>query len=288
MDEMEDSAHLLSVDDPPASSDRASGSTSLKIDDDVDLDKALLSEFLGSFFLVVFGLGAVYATALVTFDTVTVDRMLAIALAYSFSYSAIMYSFSFPMADRRHLPNTRHLNPAITFALFGSGNVALGRALLYWLAQLSGGGIGVIVLYYCTPFEKRNILTGFPLVENVSTLETWVMEIMSSYIAVLVILVNCFGHLQPQPSVAAALDESSPLTNNEVNCLLAAGGVFIASMVGSGVSGGYFNPLFGVGIGMLSGNYEVASIVAPFIGSVAAVLTGFLFGFKVRMLSWSF
>ncbi len=51
-------------------------------DDDVDLVSCLLAELLGAFAIILLALGAVYCGAVVTFDLVTTDRLLYMAVAY--------------------------------------------------------------------------------------------------------------------------------------------------------------------------------------------------------------
>ena len=58
---------------------------------DIDLPRVMVAEFLASFFLMFICLGGVYSSAMVTFDVVTVDRLLFIALCYGL----VSYKFFF-------------------------------------------------------------------------------------------------------------------------------------------------------------------------------------------------
>lgn len=220
-----------------------------------------------------------------TADTVTGGRALLIALAYGFGLASCMYAFSFPSADRRRVPNVRHLNPAVTFALVASFKLHIGRAILYWMSQVCGAGVAVLAIFLFTPFEKKDIVSAYPLVENVSTVNTWLTEITVSFILILVVLMCCFGHLGGrQPSVAQAVRETSPMTYHEVNSIMAGLTASFCCFVASSVSGGYMNPLMAIGIGILSGNEEVAAYVAPFCGAAASVLIGLIFGFRTKFM----
>lgn len=199
-------------------------------------------------------------------------------------YAACMYAFSFPAADRRQIPNLRHLNPAVTFGLVISFKIHIGRAILYWMAQFCGAGVGVLSIYLFTPFEKKDVTTAYPLSEEANFAHSWVMETLVSWFSILAILMTCFGHLQKQPSAAHSIREASPLTNHEVNCLIAASIIIGGNLAASSTSGGFMNPLFSTGIGILSGTYELAPFFAPFIGAVGALITGLIFGFKVKVM----
>jgi aquaporin TIP len=254
------------------------------IDDDIDLVRALFAEFAGSLFLIFVGLGSVYGTAVITLDEVKADRSLYIALAYASAFACAMYMLSFPAADRRLMPNMRHLNPAVTFGLVASFKIHIGRAILYWMAQVTGAGVGVLFIYWFTPVEKRDILTAYPVLDSANFFHKFSMEIVVSFVSVLAALITFFGHLSKQPSIVSQLRETSPLTPHEINCLIIFGIIFGCNLCAGPVSGGYMNPLFALGIGMLSNDYDVPALVAPFVGAIIAVVTGLIFGFRVKLM----
>lgn len=248
--------------------------------DELDLPRAMVAEFLACFFLMFVCLGGVYSSAVVTFDVVTVDRMLFMALCYGLGFSAILYTLSYPSADRRIVPNIRHANPAITFAMIFAFRISPFRALMYLISQITGTGVGVLVFYYCTPFTKKTVSSTYLRVEGVAGAQEGLMEFVTSYILYVILFVTLFGNNQKQPSVAAQVEEESPQTHHELHCLLAGCAVFACALAGAGVSGGYMNPLFSLGIGIMSGNYRVSALLVPFASSFLAVATGYLFGFQ--------
>lgn len=256
-----------------------------KIDDDTDLVRALFAEFLGSFFLVLLVLAAVYGSAFVTSDTTSAARALLIALTYGFTMAAAVYAFSFPSADRRRVPNVRHLNPAVTFALVAAFKIHVFRAVLYLMAQVCGAGVAVLAIFYATPYEKRDVLSAYPIAEGVSVPNTWITEIVISFVVCLTILMVQFGFLGGrQPSIAQATQEASPMTFHETNATAVGLVVFSCSLAANAVSGGHANPLMAIGIAILSGKEVVAAFVAPLIGATIAVLVSFAFGFRSKFM----
>lgn len=261
--------------------------------EEVDQVRVLAAEFLGVFFLVFIALGSVYTSSLVTLDVVTVDRMLLFSLAYGLAYAAAVYGFSFTSTDKRVPPNMRHLNPAVTLGLFLSFKLTVRQLILYVLSQLAGAGLAVFLLFYIAPIDKRTVTTAFMLGDGVTPSMMWMMEIIISYISVLVILMTSFGHMAPVKKnnaptsiLDAEHDEEAPQTHHEINCIISGGVILVCSVVGAPVSGGFMNPLLAVGVSILSGIDYTAPYLAPLFASLLAVITGVIFGFKVPLVAW--
>jgi len=290
-----------------------------RILDEIDVVSATVAEFFASFFVVFLGLGGVYASAIVTNDMVQTDRLLYNALCYGMvcdiawspfqhvaavkrcglvvenshvyvrcliwqALGGALYTFSYPTGDNRNYPNIRHMNPALTLLLTVFGNFGIGKAILYWLAQLCGTGLAVMTVYYCTPFSTRDVTSSYPQLENVSGLNEWMMELATSFTFFVTILMTSFHHWRDaskQPSVLSPLAENSPFTNHEINCVIAAAITFACALVGGPVSGGYMNPLFALGIGILSDVYKVSAFMGPIIAVVLAMFVSFAFGYNV-------
>jgi len=251
-------------------------------EDDIDLVSCLVAELVSCFMLIFLGLGAVYSSAIVTFDVVTTDRVLYIALAYGMVFSACIYAFSYPAADSRAVPNIRHLNPAMTLVLLLTGRFGIGKTILYWIAQVTGAGLAVISIYYCTPLSKTDIHTAYPLLDGVQTWQMWLMEFVVSIMVLFALLMTNFAAVawKKQPSIRSRVDEDTQLTNHELNSLTSGFIIFAAIFAAGPISGGYVNPLFGLGIGILNGTYKASSLVAPLAAVVVALLFGLIYGFK--------
>lgn len=259
--------------------------------EEVDQVRVLSAEFIGVFFLVFIALGSVYTSSIITFDVVTVDRMLLFSLAYGLAYASSVYGFSFASPDKRVPPNMRHLNPAVTLGLFLSFKLTVRQFLLYVLSQLAGAGLAVFLLFYIAPIDKRTVTTAFMLGDGVTISMMWMMEVITSYISVLVILMTSFGHMAPVKKPASAIldaehDEEAPQTHHEINCIISGAVILVCSVVAAPVSGGFMNPLLAVGVSILSGIDYTAPYLAPLLGSLLAVVTGVIFGFKVPLIGW--
>ena len=166
-----------------------------------------------------------------------------------------------------------------------SEDLKIFRALMYLISQISGTGVGVLVFYYCTPFTKKTVTSNYPQADGVNYMQETMMELITSYLFFLVLFVTSFGSIQKQPSAAVEVEEEAAQTHHEMHCLLAGCTVFACSAVGSGVSGGYMNPLFALGIGIMNNDYRMLPIFIPFLSAILASITGYLFGFSSRTFS---
>lgn len=94
--------------------------------------KAYLSEFVGTFVLVMGGVGsAVLAGSHIGFA--------GVALAFGLSLLAMVYTIG-PISGC-------HVNPAVTFGLFLAGKFPASRIPGYWIAQIAGAIAAAAVLY---------------------------------------------------------------------------------------------------------------------------------------------
>ena len=123
--------------------------------------REFLGELLGTFVMVLFGIGSVAVTIL--FDGY--QSILQIALAWGISVTLAIYL-------TRHLSNA-HLNPAVTFAMIASKRMPAKKLLPYILAQFLGAFTAGLLLYLLfnpsiVAFENTNgILRGTP--ESIAT-----------------------------------------------------------------------------------------------------------------------
>jgi len=123
--------------------------------------REVLGELLGTFVMVLFGIGSVAVTIL--FDGY--QSILQIALAWGIAVTLAIYL-------TRHLSNA-HLNPAVTIAMVVSKRMPANKIVPYILAQFLGAFCAGLVLYLLfnpsiVAFESTNeILRGSP--ESVAT-----------------------------------------------------------------------------------------------------------------------
>lgn len=94
--------------------------------------KACLAEFVGTFVLVMGGVGsAVLAGSHIGFA--------GVAFAFGLSLLAMVYTIG-PISGC-------HVNPAVTFGLFLAGKFPASRIAGYWIAQIAGAIVAAAVLY---------------------------------------------------------------------------------------------------------------------------------------------
>ena len=90
-----------------------------------------LAEFIGTFILVVFGVG----TAVVSGDKVGV---VGIAFAFGLGLIGAAYGIG-PISGC-------HINPAVSFGVWVAGRMKSGEMIGYWIAQFLGGAAGAAIV----------------------------------------------------------------------------------------------------------------------------------------------
>jgi MIP family channel proteins len=91
--------------------------------------KVFVVELIGTFALVFVGSAAgMYNVG-----------VLGVALAHGFTVAAMAYTFGYISGT--------HINPAVTLGLATNGNITWSEAVVYWLAQFTGGALAAFTLY---------------------------------------------------------------------------------------------------------------------------------------------
>jgi len=104
------------------------------------LTKALVAEVLGTFVLVVGGVGtALFATGAANTSVNGTVGWLGVSLAFGLTVVVGAYAFG-PISGG-------HFNPAVTVGLWAAGRFPGGKVGPYIIAQIVGGAIGSSVLY---------------------------------------------------------------------------------------------------------------------------------------------
>lgn len=169
--------------------------------ENVALWKRLVAEFTGVFLLCSIGL-MVVATSITTGTLGLFD--LSVAFAFAIMICLVVVAAI----------SGGHINPAITVALTAFGRFPVREAPLYIVAQVSGGCVGALVLYFLyqgpiTAFEEaNNIVRGEP--ES----------------AITAMIFACFA---PNPAIAAAQDPA--WTADIISLPTALGAEFFATFV---------------------------------------------------------
>lgn len=113
-----------------------------------------VAEAIGTFFLVFFAVGVATLSFGFGFAGASVSAgVVATALAFGIVVLGLAYSFG-PISGC-------HVNPAVTMGFVVSGQMPLGEAVGYWIAQFAGGIAGALVLW--------GVLSGSPQYSRTKT-----------------------------------------------------------------------------------------------------------------------
>ncbi len=146
------------------------------------LGVAILAEFLGTMFIVIFGCGAAINNSLLT-DVSTAD-LVQISLAFGLVvFGAVLMFWDASGAN---------LNPAVTIGLFAAGKMSLIKGLVYIVAQCLGAIVGALVLDAMTPNDARNGNLGSNgLGEGVTEGQAFGLELITTFVLMSVVLTAC-------------------------------------------------------------------------------------------------
>ncbi len=116
------------------------------------MGRKFAAEFLGTLLLVFFGAGvATLVLGYRIFGSSLAAGIIAISLAFGLIYAALVYVIG-PISGG-------HVNPAVTFGAYISRRMGLIEAVGYWVAQLAGGVVGALLLFWMmrtSPFYTKS------------------------------------------------------------------------------------------------------------------------------------
>jgi MIP family channel proteins len=107
------------------------------------LPQKLLAEFLGTFALIFFSIGAICADQYLRTAGQPSIGILGIAIAYGLTYAIMVSAVA-------HISGG-HLNPAVTVGFWVTRRLSTLQALFYWIAQLLGAVAATYVLIAIVP-----------------------------------------------------------------------------------------------------------------------------------------
>ncbi len=213
----------------------------------------LTAEAIGTFVLVLFGVGAVAGSQLGSGDYASVG------LAFGIAVIVMVYAFGRVSGG--------HFNPAVSMGAALGGRISWKEAGTYMGAQLAGGVLAGLVLALILVAGDTGYEIGEPLGANgfgdhggVALGGALIIEIVMTFIFLTVIL-----------AVTDTRNEHPALAPLAIGLTLAA--VHFASMWATGTS---VNPARSIGVGLFSGGDAIAQlwlfIVAPLVGGALAGL----------------
>lgn len=208
--------------------------------------KEIISEFIGTFILVLFGTGAVAVSAIAPELNV-----LAIALAFGGAVMLVIDVFGDISGA--------HINPVVTIAFWASGKFDKKQVLPYVIAQVFGGILASVVLYYSLLSAEPNIGVTLPLMIDANEYVglTFLLEFLLTFVLMLVILIVATG--SKEKGLKAGITIGST--------------VFLEALVFGPVTGASMNPARSIAPALVSGNLEHLwlYILAPILGALAAI-----------------
>ena len=203
-----------------------------------DAPSRLLAEFLGVFFLCLFGIGAIVANT----------GLVAVALAHGLAILVAVCAFA-------HISGA-HFNPAITVAMAATKRIAPLDGLAYIVAQVLGGGAAALLAKYAYGDLWK---TGIPKLGNtVTSTQGILIEAIATFALVIVVMGVAVDSRGTFGAVAG----------------LPIGLVITADILWSGrVTGAAMNPARWLGPALVNGSFTnaIVWIVGPIVGALAAV-----------------
>ena len=202
--------------------------------------KKYCSEFIGTFFLVFAGTGAIIVNDL-TDGQIT---HLGVALTFGLVVMVMIYSIG--------NVSGAHMNPAVTLGFLISGRLEKHQTFPYIASQFLGA--------MCASLTLRMLFLNHPAlgttIPSVSIFQAFVMETLLSFLLMFVIL-----------NVATSMQEKNLMTGVVVGSTIALEALFAGPITGASM-----NPARSFGPALVSGHLQYVWIylTAPVLGAILA------------------
>jgi MIP family channel proteins len=196
--------------------------------------RRLLAEFVGTFFLVLLGPGAVMVEALRPGSVGAVG----IALTFAFAVSTVVFALG-PVSGA-------HINPAVTIALWSLRRIPATQGIGYIGAQLAGAVTASVL----ARVALGAVASGGATLPRVSTPAAFALEALMSLLVILVVL---------------ATDREGARAGNAVIIGMAVG---VCALFGGPLTGASMNPARSFGPALVNGAWSAHWVywVAPVVG----------------------
>lgn len=203
------------------------------------MQKKLIAEFLGTYFLMFLGTGAIVVNEL----TQTLSPMW-ISFLFGMLVMVIIYAFG-------HISGA-HINPAVTIGFLVNRDIGGKEAACYIVTQL----VGAILASYSLFFLFGNVANLGAVVPQISWEKSFIIEAILMFILMLVIFTSAV-HGKAIKSFAG---------------IVIGGTVIVADMFGGVLSGAALNPARTFAPALVSGtwDYQWMYIAATLVGSLLA------------------
>jgi aquaporin Z len=217
------------------------------------------AEFLGTMILVFFGAGvAALVLGFRIFGSSLAAGTIAVALAFGLTYAALVYVIG-PISGA-------HVNPAVTLGAYIARRLTLIEAAGYWVAQLAGGIVGALLLWWMmrtSPFYAKPRIGlgangyGTSSILHISGGGAFLVEVILTTFFVLVVL-----------------SLTREMTSLAVSGLGIGVALAVAVLIGVPFDGASVNPARSLGPAVVVGGAALSQVwvflVAPMAGAVLA------------------
>lgn len=206
--------------------------------------KALLAEFVGTFALIFIGAGA--------------GAISGSLVAVAFAHGLVVLGFAYAYG---HISGT-HINPAVTIGLLIGGQIEIGNAIGYIVAQCIGGIAGAAALNFVLGVNAGTLGATVPA-EGIGTAQAFLLEFILTFF-----LVNAIYHT----AVSGKSGQFAPIA---IGLTLT-----FCILMGGPVTGASLNPARSLGPALFSSAPTAMSslwiylLACPLGGIAAAVLYG--------------
>jgi glycerol uptake facilitator-like aquaporin len=204
--------------------------------------RPLIAEFVGTFFLVLFGAGTAALTG----------SVLAAALAFGFVLMVIVAQFG--------SISGAHVNPAVTIGLLCDKKIEKEMAIGYISSQLTGGVFAGIILWFVIPSSMAGSYGATTLTGELLVHQGFIIELLLTFLLVSTIY-------------QTAVNEKGGM----LTPVLIGSALTVAILMGGTLTGGSLN--FARTLGplvseMLAGTFPVSQVVEALIVYGAGTLIG--------------
>ena len=208
------------------------------------MTKKLVGEFIGTFFLVLAGTGAIvvneYSKGAITHA--------GIAITFGLVVMALIYA----LGD----VSGAHFNPAVTIAFTVAGKFPLAQVLPYIVSQVIGALAASYLLLYLFPNNSVHLGATLPAA-GISAVQAFIMELLLTFLLMFVIMKVAHGSKEVGMFAGIAIGSV----------------VLLEAMFAGPICGASMNPARSLAPAIASGNLQHiwVYLIAPVVGAIASI-----------------